>query len=122
MGTEDMARQPLNVFRMRLLGAEVRGVSIGQRARSRTPSTRPCATGSRNPRQHYLLGSALGPHPYPLMVREFQSVIGDEARPQILEQAGRLPDAVLACVGGGSNAIGIFDAFIDDPAREPHRG
>ena len=65
---------------------------------------------------HYLLGSALGPHPYPLMVREFQSVIGREARRQMLEQVGRLPDVVVACVGGGSNAIGIFDAFIDDPA------
>ena len=116
MGTEDMARQALNVFRMRLLGADVRERDVGQRARSRTPSTTRCATGWASVEDsYYLLGSALGPHPYPLMVREFQSVIGQEARAQVLAQTGRLPDAVVACVGGGSNAIGIFDAFIDDP-------
>ncbi len=116
MGTEDMARQALNVFRMRLLGAEVRGVSSGS-ATLKDAINEAMRDWVAHPEDSaYLLGSALGPHPYPLMVREFQSVIGAEARRQILEQAGRLPDAVVACVGGGSNAIGIFDAFVDDPA------
>ncbi len=115
MGTEDMARQALNVFRMRLLGAEVRGVSSGS-ATLKDAINEAMRDWVAHPEDStYLLGSALGPHPYPLMVREFQSVIGAEARRQIVEQAGRLPDAVVACVGGGSNAIGIFDAFIDDP-------
>jgi tryptophan synthase beta chain len=115
MGTEDMARQALNVFRMRLLGAEVRGVSSGS-ATLKDAINEAMRDWVAHPEDSaYLLGSALGPHPYPLMVREFQSVIGAEARRQILEQAGRLPDAVVACVGGGSNAIGIFDAFVDDP-------
>ena len=122
MGTEDMARQALNVVRMRLLGAD-RG-----RRRRRQPHAEgrhqrgDARLGRRRPHDtHYLLGSALGPHPYPLMVREFQSIIGQEARQQILAQAGRLPDAVLACVGGGSNAIGLFDAFIDDAGGPPDR-
>ena len=114
MGAEDMDRQALNVFRMRLLGAEVIRVDAGSRTLKDAinEAMRDWVTNVGS--TYYLLGSALGPHPYPLMVREFQSVIGREARRQILDQAGRLPDAVVACVGGGSNAIGIFDAFIDD--------
>ena len=114
MGAEDMARQALNVFRMRLLGAEVRSVEAGARTLKDAINEAMRDWVARPDDTHYLLGSALGPHPYPLMVREFQSVIGREARAQCMEQIGRLPDAVIACVGGGSNAIGIFDAFIDD--------
>jgi tryptophan synthase beta chain len=115
MGAEDMDRQALNVFRMRLLGAEVLRVDAGSRTLKDAinEAMRDWVTNVGN--TYYLLGSVLGPHPYPLMVREFQAVIGREARPQMLELAGRLPDAIVACVGGGSNAIGIFDAFIDDP-------
>ena len=115
MGAEDMARQALNVFRMRLLGAEVLRVDAGSRTLKDAinEAMRDWVTNVGD--TYYLLGSVLGPHPYPLMVREFQAVIGREARPQIQELAGRLPDAVVACVGGGSNAMGIFDAFIDDP-------
>ena len=116
MGTEDMRRQALNVFRMRLLGATVTGVDAGSRTLKDAINEAMRDWVARPADTHYLLGSALGPHPYPLMVREFQSVIGKEARRQILEQAGRLPAAVIACVGGGSNAIGIFDAFVDDKA------
>ena len=114
MGVDDMARQALNVVRMRLLGAQVIGVDAGSRTLKDAinEAMRDWVTNVTN--TYYLLGSVLGPHPYPLMVREFQSVIGREARPQILEQAGRLPDAVVACVGGGSNAMGIFDAFVND--------
>jgi tryptophan synthase beta chain len=114
MGTEDMARQALNVFRMRLLGASVRGVDGGSRTLKDAinQAMRDWATNVAD--TYYLLGSVLGPHPYPLMVREFQSCIGREARTQILRAAGRLPDAVVACVGGGSNALGVFDAFVDD--------
>src|SRR5438128_5082425 len=116
MGTEDMSRQALNVFRMRLLGAEVLAVDAGSRTLKDAinEAMRDWVTNVSD--TYYLLGSVLGPHPYPLMVREFQSVIGQEARTQILELAGRLPDAVVACVGGGSNAIGAFDAFIEDNA------
>ena len=114
MGAEDMARQALNVFRMRLLGAEVRSVEAGARTLKDAINEAMRDWVARPDDTHYLLGSALGPHPYPLMVREFQSVIGREARAQCLEQIGRLPEAVVACVGGGSNAIGIFDAFIED--------
>ena len=114
MGTEDMRRQALNVFRMRLLGATVEGVDSGSCTLKDAINEAMRDWVARPADTHYLLGSALGPHPYPLMVREFQSVIGAEARRQILEQTGRLPHAVIACVGGGSNAIGIFDAFIDD--------
>ncbi|HQZ41100.1 MAG TPA: tryptophan synthase subunit beta, partial [Vicinamibacterales bacterium] len=115
MGTEDMRRQALNVFRMRLLGATVEGVDSGSRTLKDAINEAMRDWVARPHDTHYLLGSALGPHPYPLMVREFQSVIGREARWQCLEQVGRLPEAVIACVGGGSNAIGIFDAFIADP-------
>jgi len=115
MGTEDMRRQALNVFRMRLLGATVCGVDSGSCTLKDAINEAMRDWVARPDDTHYLLGSALGPHPYPLMVREFQSVIGKEAREQCLAQVGRLPDAVIACVGGGSNAIGIFDAFIDDP-------
>jgi tryptophan synthase beta chain len=114
MGTEDMRRQALNVFRMRLLGATVTGVDSGSRTLKDAINEAMRDWVARPADTHYLLGSALGPHPYPLMVREFQSVIGREAKRQILQQAGRLPDAIIACVGGGSNAIGIFDAFVDD--------
>jgi tryptophan synthase beta chain len=114
MGAEDMDRQALNVFRMRLLGAEVSRVNAGSRTLKDAinEAMRDWVTNVTD--TYYLLGSVLGPHPYPLMVREFQSVIGREAREQIVEQTGRLPHAIVACVGGGSNAMGIFDAFIDD--------
>ncbi len=114
MGTEDMARQAPNVFRMRLLGAAVHGVEAGSRTLKDAinEAMRDWVTNVAD--THYLLGSVLGPHPYPLMVREFQSVIGREARAQMIAAVGRLPDAVVACVGGGSNALGIFDAFLDD--------
>jgi tryptophan synthase beta chain len=116
MGTDDMARQALNVVRMRLLGATVRGVSAGSRTLKDAinEAMRDWVTNVTD--SYYLLGSVLGPHPYPLMVREFQSVIGREARGQYQAMNGRLPDAVVACVGGGSNALGIFDAFIPDSA------
>ncbi len=116
MGSEDMARQELNVVRMRLLGAEVCRVDAGSRTLKDAinEAMRDWVTNVTD--TYYLLGSVLGPHPYPLMVREFQAVIGREARTQILELAGRLPGAIVACVGGGSNAIGIFDAFMNDPA------
>jgi tryptophan synthase beta chain len=113
MGTEDMARQRPNVFRMRLLGAEVRGVDSGSRT-LKDAINEAMRDWVSNPDSYYLLGSALGPHPYPTMVRDFQSVIGREARAQILEVEGRLPDVVVACVGGGSNAIGIFHPFLGD--------
>ncbi len=115
MGTEDMRRQAPNVFRMKLLGADVRGVTAGSATLKDAinEAIRDWVTNVRT--THYLLGSALGPHPYPTMVREFQAVIGREARAQILEATGRLPDLLVACVGGGSNAIGLFDAFRDDP-------
>ncbi len=114
MGSEDIRRQQPNVFRMKLLGAEVREVRAGSATLKDAinEALRDWVTNVRT--THYLLGSALGPHPYPTMVREFQSVIGREARTQILECEGRLPDTLIACVGGGSNAIGLFDAFRDD--------
>src|SRR5262245_15486939 len=113
MGVDDMARQSPNVFRMRLLGAEVRGVESGSRT-LKDAVNEAMRDWVTNPDSYYLLGSALGPHPYPTMVRDFQSVIGREARAQILDAAGKLPDVVVACVGGGSNAIGIFHGFLDD--------
>jgi tryptophan synthase beta chain len=115
MGSEDMARQELNVFRMRLLGAEVCRVDSGSRTLKDAinEAMRDWVTNVTD--TYYLLGSVLGPHPYPLMVRQFQSVIGREAREQVRDLAGRLPHAIVACVGGGSNAMGIFDAFVDDP-------
>jgi tryptophan synthase beta chain len=114
MGTDDMARQAPNVKRMRLLGAEVRGVDSGQRTLKDAinEAMRDWVTNVRT--THYLLGSVLGAHPYPMMVRDFQRVIGEEARSQILEQEARLPDLLVACVGGGSNAIGLFHAFLGD--------
>jgi tryptophan synthase beta chain len=115
MGAEDMRRQALNVVRMRLLGASVQQVDAGARTLKDAINEAMRDWVANVHHTYYLLGSALGPHPYPLMVREFQSVIGREAREQMVRQAGRLPDAVVACVGGGSNAIGIFDAFVDDP-------
>ena len=114
MGAEDMRRQALNVVRMRLMGADVRQVDAGSRTLKDAINEAMRDWVANVHDTYYLLGSALGPHPYPLMVREFQSVIGREARQQIVEQAGRLPDIVVACVGGGSNAIGVFDGFVDD--------
>jgi tryptophan synthase beta chain len=114
MGAEDVRRQALNVFRMRLLGAEVVTVNSGTRTLKDAinEALRDWVTNVHD--TYYLLGSALGPHPYPLMVREFQSVIGREAREQILSQIGKLPHTLLACIGGGSNAIGLFHPFIAD--------
>ena len=116
MGADDMERQSLNVFRMRLLGAEVHTVDAGSRTLKDAINEAMRDWVASVEDSYYLLGSVLGPHPYPLMVREFQSVIGQEARAQILAAAGRLPDAVVACIGGGSNAMGIFDAFVEDSA------
>jgi len=114
MGAEDMRRQALNVVRMQLLGATVQQVDAGSKTLKDAINEAMRDWVANVHETYYLLGSALGPHPYPLMVREFQSVIGREARQQILAQAGRLPDVVVACVGGGSNAIGIFDGFVED--------
>ena len=116
MGTEDMRRQELNVFRMRLLGAEVVGVESGSRTLKDAinEALRDWVTNVAD--TYYLLGSVMGPHPYPVMVRDFQSVIGREARKQILEAEDRLPDLLIACVGGGSNSIGLFHEFIADEA------
>lgn len=115
MGTEDMERQRLNVSRMRLLGAEVVGVQAGSRTLKDAinEAMRDWVTNVRT--THYLLGSVLGAHPYPQMVRDFHRVIGLEARAQVLKAEGRLPDLLVACVGGGSNALGLFHAFLDDP-------
>src|ERR1700734_3745632 len=117
MGDEDMQRQQLNVYRMRMLGAEVRGVSSGSRTLKDAinEAMRDWVTNVRT--TYYILGSALGSHPYPTMVRDFQRVISREARAQILEKEGKLPTAVIACVGGGSNAIGVFYEFIKDKVR-----
>jgi tryptophan synthase beta chain len=114
MGEEDMRRQSLNVYRMRLCGAEVRSVTAGQRTLKEAvnEAMRDWVTNVGN--THYIIGSALGSHPFPMMVRDFHRVIGEECRRQILEKEGRLPDEVAACVGGGSNAIGIFFAFLKD--------
>jgi tryptophan synthase beta chain len=114
MGTEDMRRQALNVVRMRLLGASVTGVDSGSRTLKDAinEAMRDWVTNVET--THYVLGSVLGAHPYPMMVRDFQVIIGQEARRQILEAEGRLPDSLVACVGGGSNAIGLFHAFLDD--------
>src|ERR1700723_691958 len=115
MGTEDMRRQELNVFRMRLLGAEVRGVSSGSKTLKDAinEAMRDWVTNVRT--THYLLGSVLGAHPYPTMVRDFHRITGEEIRRQILEKEGRLPNAIIACVGGGSNAMGAFYDFVRDP-------
>jgi tryptophan synthase beta chain len=114
MGTEDMQRQALNVFRMRLLGAKVTGVNAGSRTLKDAISEamRDWTTNVRT--THYILGSVLGAHPYPMMIRDFQAIIGQEARKQILSAEGKLPDYLVACVGGGSNSIGLFHAFLGD--------
>ncbi|MDP3090403.1 MAG: tryptophan synthase subunit beta [Nitrospira sp.] len=114
MGTEDMQRQALNVFRMRLLGAKVTGVDAGSRTLKDAISEamRDWTTNVRT--THYILGSVLGAHPYPMMIRDFQAIIGQEARKQILAAEGKLPDYLVACVGGGSNSIGLFHAFLGD--------
>ncbi len=114
MGEEDMRRQRLNVFRMRLLGTNVVGVDAGSRTLKDAVSEAMRDWVTNISTTYYVLGSALGPHPYPMMVRDFHRVIGDEARRQILEKENRLPDRIYACVGGGSNAIGIFHRFLDD--------
>jgi tryptophan synthase beta chain len=115
MGEEDMRRQRLNVFRMRMLGAKVVGVASGSRTLKDAISEAMRDWVTNVETTHYLLGSALGAHPYPMMVRDFHRVIGEETRRQILEHEQRLPDSIFACVGGGSNAIGIFHAFLGDP-------
>jgi tryptophan synthase beta chain len=115
MGAEDVERQALNVFRMRLMGATVIPVTSGGRTLKDAVNEALRDWAASFETTHYLLGTAAGPHPFPLMVREFQRIIGKEARAQMIERAGRLPDAVIACVGGGSNAIGIFSDFVDDP-------
>jgi len=114
MGEEDMRRQRLNVFRMRMLGARVEGVANGSATLKDAISEAMRDWVTNVGDTYYLLGSALGAHPYPMMVRDFHRVIGDEARRQILEAEGRLPDTAIACVGGGSNAIGLFHAFLND--------
>jgi tryptophan synthase beta chain len=116
MGEEDMRRQRLNVFRMRMLGAKVVSVTSGSRTLKDAISEAMRDWVTNVGDTHYLLGSVLGSHPYPMMVRDFQKIIGEEARRQILEAEGRLPDTIFACVGGGSNAIGIFHAFLGDRA------
>jgi len=115
MGEEDAERQKLNVFRMRLLGAEVRVVKSGSRTLKDAinEALRDWVTNVEN--THYIIGSVVGPHPFPMMVRDFQKVIGEETKAQLMELEGRLPDAVVACVGGGSNAMGIFYPFIEHP-------
>ncbi len=115
MGAVDMERQALNVFRMRLMGAEVRSVDVGQRTLKEAinEAMRDWVTNVRT--THYILGTAYGAHPYPMMVRDFHQVIGREAREQILAREGRLPDELISCVGGGSNAIGLFFQFLEEP-------
>jgi len=115
MGAHDMERQALNVFRMRLMGAEVRGVEAGQKTLKEAinEAMRDWVTNVRS--THYILGTAYGSHPYPMMVRDFHRVIGQEAKEQILAREGRLPDELIACVGGGSNAIGLFFEFLEEP-------
>ena len=115
MGEEDMRRQALNVFRMRLCGAEVRGVSSGQRTLKDAVNEAMRDWVASSGHTHYILGSALGAHPFPMMVRDFHKVIGKETREQILAKEGRLPDEMVACVGGGSNAIGFFFEFLEEP-------
>src|SRR5262249_37261653 len=114
MGDEDMKRQRLNVFRMRLLGAEVIPVMAGSRTLKEAISETMRDWVTNVSDTFYILGSVLGPHPYPLMVREFHTIIGKETRQQILSAEGRLPDTLIACVGGGSNSIGLFHDFLND--------
>jgi tryptophan synthase beta chain len=116
MGEVDMKRQALNVFRMRLCGAEVRGVTTGQRTLKDAVNEAMRDWVASSGTTHYILGSALGAHPFPMMVRDFHKVIGEETRVQILEAEGRLPDEMVACVGGGSNAIGFFHEFLEEPS------
>ncbi len=118
MGEEDMRRQALNVFRMRLLGAKVVGVSSGTRTLKDATNEAIRDWVTNAPTTHYIIGSVVGPDPYPRLVRDLQSVIGREARAQCLERLGQLPDAIVACVGGGSNAMGIFHPFVDDDSVE----
>jgi len=117
MGSEDIRRQSLNAFRMKILGAELISVETGSKTLKDAinEAMRDWVTNVRT--THYIIGSAIGPHPFPTIVRDFQSVIGKEARAQMLEQAGKLPDVAIACVGGGSNAIGLFHPFLEDPVR-----
>jgi tryptophan synthase beta chain len=117
MGSEDVERQKLNVFRMKLMGARVVPVESGGRTLKDAINEALRDWSANFGTTHYLLGTAAGPHPFPTMVREFQRVIGREARAQVIEQLGRLPDVAIACVGGGSNAIGLFADFLDDPVR-----
>jgi tryptophan synthase beta subunit len=117
MGAEDIRRQSLNVFRMKTLGAEVRSIEAGSRTLKDAINEALRDWIANVHSTHYLIGSAVGPHPFPTIVRDLQSVIGREARAQFLERNGRLPDVVMACVGGGSNAIGLFHPFHDDPVR-----
>ncbi len=114
MGAEDIRRQKLNVFRMELLGAKVVSVDSGQKTLKDAINAAMRDWMSSSDHTHYVIGSVMGPHPYPLMVRDFQSIVGSETKVQALEQIGKLPDCVVACVGGGSNAAGIFSAFLDD--------
>ena len=116
MGEVDMERQALNVFRMRLCGAEVRGVSNGQRTLKDAVNEAMRDWVASSGSTHYILGSALGAHPFPMMVRDFHSIIGKETRQQIMAREGRLPDEMVACVGGGSNAIGLFHEFLEEPS------
>src|SRR5690606_26341849 len=117
MGSEDIKRQSLNAFRMKMLGATLVSVESGSKTLKDAinEAMRDWVTNVRT--THYIIGSAIGPHPFPTIVRDFQSVIGKEARRQMLEQAGKLPDVAIACVGGGSNAIGLFHPFVDDPVQ-----
>jgi tryptophan synthase beta chain len=114
MGAEDIRRQKLNVFRMELLGAKVVSVDTGQKTLKDAINAAMRDWMATSDHTHYVIGSVMGPHPYPLMVRDFQSIVGRETKAQMLEQSGKLPDCVVACVGGGSNAAGIFSAFLDD--------
>jgi tryptophan synthase beta chain len=116
MGTDDVARQSLNVFRMKLLGTAVRPVDTGSKTLKDAINEAMRDWITNVAKTHYVLGTVFGPHPFPLMVRDFQSVIGREAKKQIMNFEGRLPDCLVACVGGGSNAMGLFHAFLDDPA------
>ena len=121
MGEEDVKRQSLNVFRMKLMGAEVRPVSSGSRT-LKDAINEAMRDWVTNPGDtYYLLGSVVGPHPYPVMVRDFQSVIGTEARQQMAEKVGKMPDYVIACVGGGSNSMGIFYPFLEDEHSKINR-
>ncbi len=115
MGAKDIERQSPNVFRMRLMGVEVIPVHSGSATRKDASNVALCDWSGSYEKSHFMLGTAAGPHPFPTIVREFQRMIGEETRVQILEREGRVPDAVIACVAGGSNAIGMSADFIDEP-------